>query len=246
MWLGYACSLLFVISYHWHPPLHIHIYTCQILHLYPPGGDQVLRHLLASLTVPPSLFASHTWLSIPFDINDVCFGPSPQAFLRRPFASLPLLFSQRRRANHGPLPWYVGVPAVSMAARQAASSLPLFGAFGSITAGAHLMWSPHLTTSSLPRAQTAGGTVKTKGAADCCRPFTCKYREQAWVWVQYWRCPLHWGSSVCAYMSVCAYTPASVYDCVWSSVCMSVCFHVCAWHDPVHLNYTAAKLLQMF
>lgn len=80
MWLGYACSLLFVISYHWHPPLHIHIYTCQIWHLYPQGGDQVLSHLLASLTVPPSLFASHTWLSIPFNVNDVCFGPSPQVF----------------------------------------------------------------------------------------------------------------------------------------------------------------------
>lgn len=26
----------------------------------------------------------------------------------------------------------------------------LFGAFGSITTGAHLMWSPHLTSSSLP------------------------------------------------------------------------------------------------
>lgn len=37
----------------------------------------------------------------------------------------PLLSSQRRRPNHGPFPCYVGVPAVSVAARQAASSLSL-------------------------------------------------------------------------------------------------------------------------
>lgn len=54
----------------------------------------------------------------------------------RPFAwscaHLPLLSSQRWRPNHGPFPWYVGVPAVSVAARQAASSLPLFPLFRSV------------------------------------------------------------------------------------------------------------------
>lgn len=67
----------------------------------------------------------------------------------RPFApscaSLPLLCSQSWSPNHGAFPSYVGVPAVSVAARQAASSLPLsplFAAFGSTTIGAHLMWSP--------------------------------------------------------------------------------------------------------
>lgn len=57
----------------------------------------------------------------------------------------------------------------------------VLGALGSTTAGAHLMWSSHLTSSSPPQTQTE----QTKRAADCCRPFTCKYRDRAWVWVQY-------------------------------------------------------------
>lgn len=64
--------------------------------------------------------------------NELSFWNAPAAVLltdRKAFCLVlifPLLSSQRWRPNHGPRPWYVGVPAVSVAARQAASSLPLF------------------------------------------------------------------------------------------------------------------------
>lgn len=141
MWLGYASSLLFVISYHWHPPLHIHIYTCQIWHLYPPGGDQVLSHLLVSPTVP---IHYEREMSSPFKT----FLLRSQSQTGRPFAwSLSSLCSPVRDGDqtmdHFHDMWesllFRWLPG-----RQPLPSLlfPLFTAFGSINMGAHLMWSP--------------------------------------------------------------------------------------------------------
>lgn len=146
MWLGYACSLLFVISYHWHPPLHIHIYTCQIWHLYPLGRDKVLSPLLESLTKLSHLVCLQaTWVGLPLNVNEVCFGLRREVLLLNPLHLSPdlQLEMETKTMDHFHDMWesllFQWLPG-----RQPLPSL--FGAFGSITMGAHLMWSPHLTS----------------------------------------------------------------------------------------------------
>lgn len=155
MWLGYSCSLLFVISYHWHPPLHIHIYTCQIWHLYPQEIDQVLGPFLEYLTFlsPSFSFLCIVLFCLFFSRNDTTFLKCKKtptlvfssktggvfAFVLR--VSLPCfpVWEGDQTVDHFHAMWesllFQWLPG-----RQPFPSL--FGAFGSITTGAHLMWSP--------------------------------------------------------------------------------------------------------
>lgn len=181
------------------------------------------------------LQATNEW-AFRLNVNDVCCGLIP--FRQEGLLLSPLPCSPVREGDQTMDHFHDMWESLLFQWLPGRQPLPsLFEAFGSITTGAHLMWSPHLTSSSLPQAQTAGGTEQTRGAADCCRPFTCKYRDQAWVWVQYWRCPLHWGPSVCAYMSVCAYTAGKrIWLCVSMRVHASVFSCMCmAWSSTSKL-----------
>lgn len=66
---------------------------------------------------------------------------------------------------------YVGVPAVTLTARLSHCS------FGSRAMQAHLMWSLHLTSRHPSIHQPFGGILQYRRDPDCCRPFTCKYRD---------------------------------------------------------------------
>lgn len=123
-----------------------------------------------------------------------------------------------------------------------------FEAFGSVTTGAHLMWSPHLTSSSLfPGPRRLEGQSRRRGpqiVVDHLHVNT-ETRPGSGFNIEGVRCT---EVPLCVHIWARVHARLHVYmmDCVWACVCTRVCFHVCAWHDPVHLNYTAAKLLQMF
>lgn len=153
-------------------------------------------------------------MNLPLRADEACFVLSPrEALLLRPCIS-PLLCSQTHRPNHGPLPWYVGVPAVSVAARTAASSLSLWSVWLQDRGSPSDVPPSHLTSSSVTRAQTAEGTEQTKGAADCCRPFTCKYRPGL-VRGSILKVSTALRSlCVCIYEPVCVHVGDCRYDCV--------------------------------
>lgn len=152
MWLGYACSLLFIISY-WHPPLHIHIHLSNMTPLCTrrrPGSEW---------SSSPTIVLPST---VPFgDVSPHPLHPSDALRSKEEDQSMDHFHGMWESLL---FPWLPGTQPLSSP----------FGVLGSITAGAHLMWSPHLTSSSRPGAQPAAGTEQTSCAADCCRPFTCK------------------------------------------------------------------------